>query len=126
MGGDTSEEGYTVGYAKPPLHSRFQKGQSGNPAGGRKGLRSLSQDISDALDEMVAVNLNGRRRRVTKRQAGLIQLSNKFAQGDLRATKLMLDLVRQADQDEALKAILDAADEPPGPGFILKLPDNGR
>jgi len=26
---------YPVGYKKPPLHSRFRKGQSGNPEGGR-------------------------------------------------------------------------------------------
>src|SRR4051812_42126501 len=27
---------YDVGYGKPPLHSRFKKGQSGNPTGGRR------------------------------------------------------------------------------------------
>ncbi len=26
---------YAVGYGKPPLHSRFRKGSSGNPQGGR-------------------------------------------------------------------------------------------
>ena len=31
---DTPPE-YRVGYRKPPLHSRFKKGQSGNPEGGR-------------------------------------------------------------------------------------------
>ena len=28
--------GYAVGYGKPPLHTRFRKGQSGNPSGRRK------------------------------------------------------------------------------------------
>ena len=31
---------YEVGYGKPPTHSRFQPGQSGNPAGRREGHRS--------------------------------------------------------------------------------------
>jgi hypothetical protein len=28
---------YPVGYRKPPVHSRFKKGQSGNPRGRPKG-----------------------------------------------------------------------------------------
>ncbi len=28
---------YEVGYAKPPVSTRFQRGQSGNPSGRRKG-----------------------------------------------------------------------------------------
>ena len=30
---ETAKGSYDVGYAKPPTHSRFQKGQSGNPTG---------------------------------------------------------------------------------------------
>jgi Family of unknown function (DUF5681) len=33
---DTSK--YTVGYCKPPVHSRFRKGQSGNPGGRPRGM----------------------------------------------------------------------------------------
>ena len=29
----TSPASYAVGYGKPPAHTRFQKGQSGNPGG---------------------------------------------------------------------------------------------
>jgi Family of unknown function (DUF5681) len=29
--------GYQVGYGKPPVHSRFRKGQSGNPRGRPRG-----------------------------------------------------------------------------------------
>jgi hypothetical protein len=28
-----SAAGYAVGYGKPPLHTRFRKGRSGNPLG---------------------------------------------------------------------------------------------
>jgi hypothetical protein len=34
--GQSSEEGmYQVGYCRPPLHSRFKPGQSGNPEAGQ-------------------------------------------------------------------------------------------
>jgi hypothetical protein len=42
---------YTVGPGRPPLHSRFQKGQSGNP-GGRPGpAKQLKQRFHRALRE---------------------------------------------------------------------------
>ena len=34
-----SPSGYEVGYGKPPLQTRFRKGQSGNPGGRRRGSR---------------------------------------------------------------------------------------
>jgi hypothetical protein len=33
---EKSRNSYQVGYGKPPTHSRFRKGQSGNPAGKRR------------------------------------------------------------------------------------------
>jgi len=32
--------GYDVGYGKPPAHSRFKPGQSGNPRGRPKGVKN--------------------------------------------------------------------------------------
>ena len=46
-----TESTYTVGPGRPPLHSRFQKGQSGNP-GGRPGpAKQLKQRFHRALRE---------------------------------------------------------------------------
>jgi hypothetical protein len=126
MSADTTDETYQVGYAKPPLHSRFQKGQSGNPAGRKKGVRSLNQEVSDALNEKVAVSENGRRRTITKLQAALTQAFNKAAQGDPKMTKLMFELARHSDQDEALKAVLGVDKAAPTKVHIFELPDNGR
>ena len=38
------DEHEAVGYKKPPKHSRFKKGQSGNPSGRRKGRSSTVND----------------------------------------------------------------------------------
>ena len=43
------ENGYEVGYGKPPTHGRFRAGQSGNPAGRRKGVRNLMTDVKRTL-----------------------------------------------------------------------------
>ena len=36
------DDDYAVGYKKPPLHTRFKKGQSGNPRGRPKGSKNFS------------------------------------------------------------------------------------
>src|SRR4051812_38677849 len=44
-------EAYTVGYRKPPVHSRFRKGQSGNPRGRPRGAMSTGRAKALALKE---------------------------------------------------------------------------
>ena len=89
---------YQVGYGKPPLHSRFKKGQSGNPRGRPLFPKSLAADLLEAMNQRVVVAENGRRRRLTKRQAMIAQLVNKSATADLRATKMLLDMLRDLER----------------------------
>jgi hypothetical protein len=43
---------YKVGPGRPPLHTRFRKGQSGNPGGrSKKQLHQLHALLADALNE---------------------------------------------------------------------------
>lgn len=88
---------YEVGYGKPPRHTRFQKGQSGNPRGRPGGSKNLATLLSEALDERVAVVENGRRKRISKREAVIAQLVNQSAKADLRAIKILLDIQRTID-----------------------------
>ena len=37
-----TERDYEVGYGKPSAHTRFRKGQSGNPKGRGKGAKSFA------------------------------------------------------------------------------------
>src|SRR6516164_8153933 len=59
---------YEVGYRKPPRHTRFNKGQSGNPKGRPGGAKNLSTLLNEALNELVIVAENGGRRKISKRQ----------------------------------------------------------
>jgi hypothetical protein len=81
-----------VGFGKPPKHSRFRKGVSGNPKGRPKGSRNLANVLARALREKVVVNDNGRRRTMSKLDAAVAQLVNKSATGDLVALRQLLAL----------------------------------
>ncbi len=87
-----TEQQYTVGKGKPPEHTRFQKGQSGNPAGRRRGSKNVATLLEQVLNERVVVTENGKRKRITKLEAMLKQLANKAASGDHRAIKLLMPL----------------------------------
>ena len=92
------EAEYAVGYGKPPRSACFRPGQSGNPGGRPKGARSLSAIVRAALlGEKLEVNMNGRRRRVSKFEVSIIQLANRAAQGQERATRDAIRLVEAAE-----------------------------
>ena len=60
---------YRVGYGKPPLHTRFKKGNRGNPGGRPRRARNLKTLLQEALEErVVVVTEDGRRRKVAKRE----------------------------------------------------------
>src|ERR1700746_3913845 len=88
------ESAYAVGYGKPPRHSRFEPGQSGNPRGRPPGSKNLSSLLKKAIDEPVIVVENNRRRRIAKREAIVKQFVNQSAKGDLKATQLLLSILR--------------------------------
>jgi len=90
---------YEVGYGKPPCETRFQKGQSGNPRGRPCGAKNLKTRVREALKEPVLVTENGRRRKVTKGEAIITQLVNRAANADLRAVKILLDLLRDIEAE---------------------------
>ncbi len=105
------EPDYKVGYGKPPLHTRFKKGNPGRPRRARN-LRIL---LEEALAKRVAVTTeDGRRRRIARRELGIARLAEKFAAGDPQAVKLLLCLLlepeRRAPPEPAERPPLDDAD----------------
>jgi hypothetical protein len=60
---------YKVGYRKPPRHTQFRKGQSGNPNGRPKGTKNLKTDLLEELAERIPIRERGRPRHITKQRA---------------------------------------------------------
>lgn len=103
---------YAVGYGKPPKATQFRKGESGNPRGRPKGRRNLATELHLALNEMVTITEHGKRKRLTKRAVICRQLANRSAAGDLKATRIVLQLAAQAEAAEASVAAPDAPFDP--------------
>jgi uncharacterized protein (UPF0216 family) len=101
---DDDKADYKVGYKKPPLHSRFKKGQSGNARGRPRGSKNFSTLLTDALNEPVVVTEDGRRRKISKRELGFKQLANKFAMAEAQATKMLLGLMLERERLAAAAA----------------------
>jgi hypothetical protein len=92
---------YVVGYRKPPLHTRFKKGESGNVRGRPKGARNLAGVLERELNAPVTINENGQRKTITKFEAVIKQLVNQTLKPDLRALQQLLALHRFVYRDEA-------------------------
>lgn len=87
---------YEVGYARPPAHTRFKPGQSGNPRGRTKGARDLRGVMEDALrkefSQTVTIVEGGKPRPVNKLELIVVTNVNKAAKGDARALRELLAL----------------------------------
>ncbi|HJX84821.1 MAG TPA: DUF5681 domain-containing protein [Candidatus Angelobacter sp.] len=86
-----------TGYCNPPQHSRFKKGQSGNPKGRPKGRPNLATVLENTLREKVVIRENGRRKTITKFEAALKQLVNQATSGNLRAVQQLVTLACSAE-----------------------------
>jgi hypothetical protein len=84
-----------VGYRRPPRHSRFQSGQSGNPRGRPKGVKSLPDIVRKIVGQKVTVTENGRTRRMPRLEAILLRAAGEASRGDPRALRLLLQLTER-------------------------------
>ena len=89
---------YEVGHGKPPKHSRYKKGQSGNPKGRPKKKKdeALSKEeyrkaFFEVMNSDVPVRKNGRETTMPAVMALLHQTLQKALSGDFRSKKLLFD-----------------------------------
>ena len=87
----TPSKKYDVGYGRPPVHTRWKKGRSGNPKRMRKRTRKSGIEM---IDEFFAGEIKiverGMSRKVTNFEAILMQLWRKVIADKKRALKVLL------------------------------------
>ena len=85
-----SEESEEVGYGKPPKHTQFKKGQSGNPNGRpkRECFHTLLEQVLD--EEVTLTTSDGKKVVASKLEAVFQQMISQCMKGDKEAMKLLL------------------------------------
>jgi hypothetical protein len=91
---------YTVGYGKPPRHTRFKPGHSGNAKGRPRKAKTVDDVLYEEFNRVVTVTEGRKRRRLSKLRVVVRQNINKAANGDARATALLLKLLGPQKSDE--------------------------
>jgi Family of unknown function (DUF5681) len=95
-----AEDKNRVGYGRPPVHTRFPPGKSGNPDGSRKKSKDLNARLKKAAEEKVEVQEGGRKRKVKKIDLAMTQMMNKAAQGQPTFVKMALKEFQSAEASE--------------------------
>jgi hypothetical protein len=89
---DDEDDDDRVGYGRPPKHSRFKKGQSGNPRGRKRRHRYEEEEnpLRMYLLEEMTVKMSGRKVKMPAIDVIIKSMINKAMAGDHRSQKLLI------------------------------------
>jgi hypothetical protein len=90
MNDRTNEATYQVSYCRPPVHSRFKPGQSGNPSGRVKDSKNLKTLFHQILNEHIPLVDGTQSKNVTKAEALMRRLVIGALKGDSRSLMTLM------------------------------------
>ena len=96
--------GDEVGYGKPPKHTQFEKGVSGNPKGRPKKCRNFDEVLIKESESLTPITENGQRKRLSKHEVVIKQLLKQAITGNIQAARIYLALLQLAHERVALVA----------------------
>jgi hypothetical protein len=97
---------YAVGYKRPPRHTRFQPGVSGNPSGRRKGSKNIRTIFEQILREEISLRDGGVTKKITKAEAIVRALVHGAIKGESSSQQNLFRLAQQIGQFEEAPANL--------------------
>jgi Family of unknown function (DUF5681) len=106
------QDTYQVGYGKPPAHSRFRKGQSGNPTGQRPrpdGTERLKNLMSQEAYRLLTVRDGGDIKRIAALQAVLRSQITSAVKGNVAAQRAIINAIQQLEAEPQARRNAGAA-----------------
>jgi Family of unknown function (DUF5681) len=105
---EEGDDDYKVGYGKPPRHTRFKPGQSGNAKGRPRGQRNIRTVVTELLEERIKIREGDKARTVSMLDAILRLTINNALKGDSKSLSNFFALLRQIglldDEPDALRS----------------------
>jgi hypothetical protein len=90
-----------VGRGRPPKHSRFKPGTSGNPRGWpKRKVSALGEITDDVFKTPVEYRDDGRLKKATRHELSLKAMVKDALNGDIAATEMLLRLRSRAEAGE--------------------------
>ena len=98
---------YEVGYCRPPEHSRFQPGRSGNPSGRTKGTQNFKTLFQKIMKEQISLREGNVTKKISKAEAILRSLAISALRGDARSMMALFKLAEHTGEFDS-----EATDQP--------------
>ena len=95
---------YKVGNKKPPLHSRFKPGLSGNPSGRAKGRSNFRTVVMKELHKAMPATINGKPIKVTNQELLARSIVKDAITKGPQSKALMLNVIDQHEAQLAAEA----------------------
>jgi len=89
-----------IGYGRPPLHTRFKPGQSGNPKGRPKNRKNISTVLREVLNENIKIKEGDKIKTVSKAEAMVRGTVLKALKGDTKSVMMVMELDEKIQQEQ--------------------------
>jgi len=102
---------YQVGFGKPPKHTQFKPGQSGNPRGKPKGRKNFETILDQILHRKLPIRDRGSVRHVPLIEAMLLKFAEEALRGNPKAAAFLLSRYAPSEPEDASTPDLSNEDQ---------------